>query len=1127
MKKIFLSILVSLLSLQAFCVIKFKEESLLSEGKWVKIRVAETGVCKLTSSDLKEMGFSDLSKVKVYGYGGNVISSSFNLMPADDLSQVSTYYGNGFLLFYAKGPISWHKDVTSSLYYLPAINPYSNYGYYFLTDRGGEAPKRVSQEAEETSEKANRITDYTYRECSFKEDFNFVSSGRNWYGDIIKNGEKRSYSHTIPDIITTKEVSARFMYAMAGSGTSSLNVSYNGTKMTINSSGVSGYTKAVEKGTEISTEPSSEEITYNVTYNSNMLSDYAAIRYYAISAYRALKMMGSYMPFRNPETLEENSYNKFIVRNFSTDKMIWNVTDAENAKIIPIKQSADSATFIKKGGKLYEFVVIDPSGSDFVKAEYVKEVSNQNLHGVRGVTFVIITTPELISEAKRLAEKHEQVDEIKAIVVTPEELYNEFSSGTPDVAAFRRFMKMIYDRADHKDVQLLLFGDGTFDNKGLLKQTKTDNYLLTYQSENSLNESNSYSTDDYYALLDDEDLSSISITEGNIDIGVGRLPVSSVSQAKGMVDKIIAYIDEHRFGKWKNRVVLLADDNELTNSNNKFFGFSENIGNLIADSCPAMELKKIYFDAYTREVGTNGNRYPGVEKELTEEINKGVLYLNYIGHSGKTGFSAERVFTQSQASTLYNTNQGFWFTASCEFSRYDDLTPSGGEDLVLNPHGGAIGICSSIRTVFDTQNDKLNQRFVKYFFSRDELGNPHRFGDIYRLAKENVENEINKLCFMLMADPMLRISYPQLNVRTDSIQTLEGKSIDTLRALECVRVYASITDDQGNHITTFNGKANITIYDKEQTLYTRANRYTTPAQIQENRFAYTDRPNILFSGSADVTDGTLSFVFRVPKDINYNISNGRISYYAYDEKNGFDAQGSEEQFMVGGSDTTIVSTDTEGPNVSLYINSCSFRDGDVVNTSPVLYADIRDESGINASGCGIGHDITLSMNGSTEVVVLNNYFAYEIGSYTEGKVAYQLSNLTPGEYTLTVKAWDLQNNSTTKQIHFYVVEGTSVSIEDLTIYPNPAKDKTTLLVSHNRPQTKTTYKMIVLDMVGRVIYESDEVSEVSTGQIQMEWDLTDNSGAKIQQGAYVCKVLLSADGCEEKQKSQILIVLPQ
>jgi hypothetical protein len=1113
---------------------QYQDNSVLSSGKWAKIKVKDSGIYKITYSELQAMGFSDPSNIRVFGYGGAMLLEDFRYEKnpkIDDLTELAIYDGGSYILFYAQGPVKWNYNSASENFKFEFnINPYTDYGCYFLTTDAGTG-KRIELETPVEREEEDLLDVYDFIDYAYvkKEELNFVNSGRVWYGDEMNNGSAKNYNFNFPNIIQNKDFSLKVVAAASSSSSSSLRVSCDNEMKTMQFFGVSGYSKAYEESVVFKQKPTSENISLSLRYTASLSTDKAAVNYILVNAWCELIMTGSNLFFRNTECIGNYNYTRFNLQNTDPDVLIWDITDPQNIKEIPTLTSGKTMQFIKKTLNLLEFVAVKPSGS-FKSVEFVGIIPNQNLHAFPASTdYVIISHPDFLSEAERLAENHRQYGQIEVVVCTPEQVYNEFSSGTPDATAYRWLMKMLYDRDnENKYKYLLLFGDGSFDNKGILatRSNPANNYILTFQSGTSIDKVKSFTTDDYFGFLQDAEGQAGRYGYATVDIGIGRFPVTNTTEAAAAVDKAIAYMKNKNKGAWKNKICLVADDNEeykTSSSFTKFVNFSEKYATNIYRNNPAMEVKKLYFDAYSRVGGASGGRFPEVESLFQEEVNTGVLFLNYVGHSNTTGWSAERIFTQEQARSLRNRNLGFWFTASCEFTRFDGYSVSGGESLFLNPNGGAIAVYSASRVVYDGPNDKLNEKLFDILFERDEEGKPLRLGDIYRLSKQGstLLGDSNKLSFIMLGDPALRLTYPDLIVKTAAIELVDGETTDTLRALSEVQISGIIEDEYESFISNFSGKVYIKIYDKEVTLSTKGQ--INDREGKPMKYTYRDRPNVLFSGEADVVNGKFSFVFRIPKDINYNYGSGRISYYAFDEINGFEAQGYDEDFIIGGSGNATIE-DTEGPKVVLYMNSEKFRSGDKINESPLLYIFANDNNGINASGVGIGHDITLKLNDSKDPIILNSYFSYNSNSSTSGSIVYPFENLENGRYTLTFKIWDLLNNSTTKQIEFEVVRGLPVKIEKIQAYPNPAVEYVDFIVYHDRPETILDYKLSIYDLGGRKVHEIAEDNYLAESQqLILNWNLQ-SGGVKVQPGLYIYRLEMKTTEGDFIGKSQKLLI---
>jgi len=1130
---LYILLIVGLLQVSPSFSYNFTSQSVLASGNWVKIRVKETGLCKLSYEQLKQMGFKNPAEVRIFGYGGAGLSENILERKTDDLNELPVYQGDNFFLFYAQGPKNWYyKENSTTTEYDYSINPYSNYGYYFLSDDVGSKRRITKKECQLSSPDTIDVHNYQERQIYKKEEFNYVSSGNVWYGDKFYNGNFFSTSFNFPYIDTTKNASVLTKTAATSVEKSVIDLSYNfgGTDL-IDSIIHPQRTKdflATESLLWNVLKPQGSNFCISAKYRGTGIADYASVERIIVLAYQLLDMRSTNtLYFRNPSCNNVNKNYRYILNNCPSETQIWDISNPIEPKQMATEREGTKLSFVDSyASSPCEYVAFNINNLNTISAEFVSTVTNQNLHAERPVDYVIITHPKFMSGAIKIAKIHEETDNFSTLITTQEKIFNEFSSGTPDATAIRWFMKKLYQENGEKPFFLLLIGDGCFDNRGILatEKTKINNLIVTYQGGSSVDESDTYVSDDYFCCLSDELPAD---EDAPRCISVGRIPCNTEEELNGFIGKIKSHIENKNYGKWKNKIILLGDDNETSDNFRLFMRHADNVSDVIHEKNNAMEVKKVYLDAYTRVTGANGSRYPEVENIIKDEIDKGVMIFNYIGHSSKFGLSAEMVFTQNQARTIHNERRGLWIASSCEFARYDDLSTSGGENLLFNPNGGALTLLGYTRVAHANLSEKIDLSLYSNMFLRDSDGIPLRIGEIVRIAKDSTHyKNRNKMKKVLLGDPALRLFYPNNKILTDSIIEIDKGRIDTARALSEIRVYGHITDKDSAFMPDFNGTIHVTLYDKEMTLYTKANIYTNAMMINQKRHQYKDRPNVLYTGMAEVTNGKFSILMKIPKSINYNYGEGRLSYYAFDEENEYEAQGAYEDFIIGGSCEDI-DYETDGPSISLYLNTKNFVSGDKVNSSPVLYANLFDESGINASGCGIGHDITLTLNESKEPIILNDYFSFIQDSYKEGNVAYQLKNLGNGTYTLTLKAWDLMNNSSTKSIQFVVDNDLDIEVEDLIVYPNPAKDDITLTLMHDHPQTIQSFRFILYDINGKIVYKSDDITSKNDGQISWTWDLCAQTGRRIDAGCYIGRAEIKINNKKYVGKTKKVIILPQ
>ena len=1043
----------------------YAERSVLADGHWVKIRVSESGVCRMSFSELRSAGLEP-SQVRVFGYGGAQKEQDFSKPNIDDLPQVPVYVGEDYILFYVQGPISWTYNGSR---FAHTRNTYSDFGYYLLSDDAGDM--LLFPEAEAVSGSPTDVTYYSYYQVQDEDSVNLIDrtgvsgGGRTFYGEQFAAGQTRTFTFSTP-YANGDNSSVYINMAANAATTSTVKAKLNNTssKSIYISSIPDHYTFGVA-GT-ISMNGASEEQNQRVTMqfvNSNA-SALAWLNYIEITTPSELVMTGSYMGIRSLVNRNTTNPVRFLLRNTTASTQIWDVTDLAAIQRMPTTMVDDQLAWVgTQADGVHEYIAVNTDGTKFVQAEVVGEVKNQNLHALSNIDYIIICPEGYEDVSEDLAKAHEAKQAITYAIVTDQQVYNEFSSGTPDATAYRWLMKMLYDRAKNGIGQqprwLLLMGHGTFDNRKLLRNSGTS-LLLTYQSKNSVNEIKAYATDDYFAYLDDNE--GAIDTQGRMDIGVGRLPVESLDEARTTVDKLIQYIRNEQTGKWKNQLVYLADDGE----NGTHTETAEKSAELVRIKNPDFIVHKIFLDAYPQEVNASGESYPLAKNRVLNLLKNGVLFFNYSGHGGYNAITNESILNLKDIAGMTNKNQAFWLFATCNFAQCDAGKRSAAETAVLNPKGGAIGILAATRTVYASQNTNLNRSVCDTLFGHSDVFHyDMTLGEAISIGKNLLGSDENKLAYVLLGDPCMRLNYP-----TDyHVETLT--EMDTLNALSVQHVEGRIIDEDLNTVSDFNGKVDITIYDKMQSIPTRDN---DNAGGDPRVIAYNDYPNTIFSGATDVKDGLFNYTFMVPKDIRYNFDNGRIVYYAVtaDSLETAEAVGHFEQFIIGGTGSTVA-IDTIGPEMEIYLNSPAFRNGDKTYATPRFFANLYDKNGINTAGAGIGHDLMLIIDDDPKMIYsLNEYFTAANNSYQAGQVSYLMEELANGPHSLTFRAWDLLNNSTTKSLNFIVEAGLDPSIYNVTTYPNPVQQSGVvhLIVNYDQPDELIETEIYLYNTAGQMVY---------------------------------------------------------
>lgn len=1096
---------------------RYASESVLNSGKWVKIQVAEDGIYKLTAADLKKMGFSNLDKVAVYGYGGWPLDEDFSTTYIDDVPEVAVWRSADYLLFYGKGPRKWEYS-SSDKSFIHTNNPYSNYGYYFVTEK--ETTGRTMEKAASAAGATLQVTTFDDYVLHEEELVSVNSSGRELYGESFTSTLSRDFTISVPGI-TNDEGKATLSFISRGNGTITMNVDGNA----LISGSVSVPSDEYEVARELYRERAwmadkGETVKVNIGYSTTGHKN-VHLNYFRLQMKRQLKVYDNYTFFRSLSA--RGNASRFVIQGADASTLVFDVTDGVNPQQMETSLNGTELSFsIPASASLREFVVVKPSQ---IKAPVtVGEVVNQNLHALPQQDMIIIAQPNFTTQAERLAEAHRTKDNLTVRVVTPESIYNEFSSGTPDATAYRRFMKMFYDRQTSEadaPKYLLLFGDGSFDNRKLTSAWKSvdmSNMLLTYQTENSLS-SQSYVIDDYFGFLDDAD-NKKSLQNKKLCLGIGRFPIRTVEQATQMVDKVISYMENKNTGSWKNNLCFMADDGSNTDGfMTEHMEFADQLAGYVESEHPEFLVNKLYYDAYKKDM--TAGTYPDVRSGLQKLLKDGLLLFNYTGHGGTTALSDEKVLTQTDINQFTYTHLPVWVTATCDFTRFDDLNTSAGEDVFLNKSSGGIALFTTVRVAYSRPNFPINDNVIRNLFERNN-GRRRTLGEVMQATK-NTLSSVYKLGFCLIGDPAVKMAYPEFGMKVTTVngQSVDGNSI-SFKALEKITVEGEVLDASGQLVTDFTGIVNPTVKDSKVTVtcLKNSNKDDSPA------FTFTDYPNTIFIGNDSVRNGKFSFTFTVPKDISYSNLQGKMNLYAVDTESGNEAQGNFDNFIVGGTSDTA-ETDTIGPEIrALYLNDTTFVDGGQVNTTPYFVAELWDKSGVNITGSSVGHDMMLVIDESTVLSYnLNSYYELLPGEEGTGIVKFPIPALEPGKHTAEFWVWDILNNSTVRTFTFEVVEGLKPFLFDVIATPGIAREQVTFHLMHNRPESRMRVGIMVYDLAGRQLWKHEESG--TSGLFEnytVSWDLT-SGGVRMRPGVYIYRAAISTDNSKDATKARKFIIL--
>ncbi|HKP32183.1 MAG TPA: type IX secretion system sortase PorU, partial [Chitinophagaceae bacterium] len=942
------------------------------------------------------------------------------------------------------------------------------------------------------------------RSSAVLDTFNFLGSGKEWYGEEFANSPgkflSRTFNFPVPNRIVSQPVSVNARFAGRSVGGNS--------RFVITANGQNFLQLDVPATTSLPSDPfaktvsgsasgviGSNDVSLKVDFTPGSFNAQGWLDYFEVFATANLSLNGvRQLQFRDWNSIGAGNIGQFKIQNASSGIKVWDVTFPSDPLLMQISLAGSELNFNNDCSSLHEYVAFN-ADSAFVP-ESIGKINNQNLHNPAIVDMLIIASEMTLSEANHLAQHHLQKDNLKSLVVTANQVFNEFSSGTPDPTAMRDFAKMFYDRANGDSTRrpkyLLLFGDASFDYKNRL--SSNTNLVPAYESLNSLDPLSTYTSDDFFGFLDDGDDINSSSHLNLLDIGIGRITAKDAKEAKNYVDKVIAYTSPQSLGSWRNNLTFIADDEDF----NLHFHDAEVITATAKNANPVFIQDKIYLDAFQQVGGAGGARYPDANRASDEDIYNGTLLYNYTGHGGFRRLAEEVILDQDIINKFNNPFRlPLFLTATCDFAPYDDpRNNSIGENVLLREKTGAIALMTTTRLVFAFSNKVMNQNYLQIALQRKSDSTYRTLGEAVKEAKnftyQNFGDIVNNRKFTLLGDPALQLAFPKNKIVTTSINNKPIATVDTVKALQQVSVAGQVADAQGNLLSDFNGTVYVSVFDKAQNLTTRGNDPDSYAET------FSVQKNLIYKGKVKAQNGEFETRFIVPKDINYQFGPGNIVYYA--ENGTADGNGNFTGFIVGGSDSG--SSDNVGPEIKAYLNDEKFVNGSITNNRPLLIVKLHDTSGINILGTGIGHDLVATLdNDQKNSFILNRSYESELDNFRRGTVRYQLPEISEGTHVLKIKAWDVANNSNEIQLEFEVRKSEDLVLERVLNYPNPFTTRTSFWFQHNHPFEALQVRVQVFTVTGKLV-KTIARNIVTEGNLvtDLEWDGKDDFGDKLGRG---------------------------
>ncbi len=1101
------------------------QSSVLSSGQWFKVTISKAGVYKIDYNQLRSAGMDvdniDPRTLKVYGNPGGMLPQAIaSPRPLDLIENAILVQGEAdgvfnasdFLLFFAEGADKQQLDVQREIMYYEH-NLYADKNYVFITAGGSSGKRVVQSEAVTATTMVSTFQDVLHHELT---SFNILKSGREWFGEKFENGIQKDITFEVEGIVsgsTLKLVSDVVAYSLEGS---SFALAFNGNAIASQvvpqvPNSQYGIKARHKRDTFLlaadnvgAVNRASHILSYAFTRNGSS-SAYGHLDFFSLTCTRALAVYGTQTRFRSLQSLQQPS-STFKIGKATATTQVWDITDATQVRNQAVVltgsevTAGSEVTFSTNTETPKEFIVFNQP----LAVEAVTKIANQNLHGLAAVNMIIVTDAALEAEAERLAAHRRIHSGLSVEVVLNEEIYHEFSSGRPDVTAIRDFARLLKQNYPSDFQYLLLFGKGSYDYKNAIPNNV--NRVLTYESRNSLSPLETFSSDDYFGMLEDNEGEWRECFNCNstLDIGVGRIPIKQDEQAKFIVDKIIQYDTNHALaGDWQTRIAFVADDGDF----NIHQAQADVLANFVeTETNTVFKADKIYVDAFQQISRPAGQVAPEVNVTIKNSVEQGVLVLNYTGHGNEYQWSNEKILDELMVLGLENERLPFMVTATCEFGRHDDpQVTSVAEVALLREKYGVVGLVTTARPVNSSTNFDLNRAFYEAFLTKKN-GSFQTLGEIFSATKNNSVTGVANRNFSLLGDPSMRLAFPEAGIAVETMVTNEQS--DTLRALSSVTVAGSVLNAQGLVDESFQGKLLATVYDKSATFRTLGN--------ENPPFAYQQWSSLIFKGEASVEEGKFEFNFIVPKNIAYSVGKGRADLFAVSTTQ---TAAGTTSIKVGGSASNPLS-DAQPPQVSVFMNDSTFVSGGTVSSTVNLFVSLADENGISISSFGIGNDLTAVLD-DVASFSLNDYYVAGINDYTKGFVTFPLQGLSAGKHRIKVLAWDTHNNPGEGYVDFYVSDGTSMLIEEFGNYPNPFQEESTLFFTHNAAGEDLVAEMVVYGPQGMQVLRESFQSSNSNYRVE----LGSLNRKDLPAGMYLAQLIVRSESTGKQAKSTAKLII--
>ena len=1064
------------------------------DAQLLRVWVRERGIYRVTGADLEDAGLSlsgvDPTHLRMFYGGGEPLTEESGRAPVvrKEIGILVEDGGDGrfdtedFVLFYGESASRWEYDTREKEYFY-LHNLYTHNNVYWLEVGGSQVRSELAvrsgglQESEPQRPESYRMRVHEESEQFIQTQTYTIKSGYEWYWEDFR-GNARNFSSLIRGgTADPVDITLRFLGLTGAHPT--FTVKWNDEMV------AELELPRVRKITRELKTTSGVEDGLNKLGLVHTNDDPSRLDWYELEYSRRFLAEGGELFFDSPVS---KGTAEFRLSGFEEERPRLFETSKELVEIVDFVYDAQEGTalFQDIGGtrpRQYAAVVAERWKRP-LRVEL--DVPGRLLQEGRGAEYVIVTHRDFLGAAERLAAWRASDDRfgqpLRTMVVDVQDIYDEFSGGMLDPTAIRNFFSYAADNWEPAPFFVLLMGDGTYDYKNN-SGTSSGNWIPAFQDGDS-------TYDEWYVRVAGNDILP--------DMAIGRIPVQTAAEADGVVEKLITYDREPHVGPWQSRMLLVADDldnpEHPLNVEAMFLIDSEYLArNLLPEE---LDLRKLYLAQFPLE----GRTKPRARAEFIRRFNEGSLILTYLGHGNPDVLAHEQVFVVSRDLGEIDNGQQlpFFYTAASQVGVFDDpVRTSMPEALLKLPDAGVIGMISATRVGYHDSNMILANAFHSQMYRSGReyvpvglaLMEAKQMVQVFTsgLALENIQR------YSLFGDPAMRLAVPRLRV--------ELELPDSLRALEEIEVEGRVLDAAGQPADDFDGQVWFQAFDSS-------------VSSSLDGLPYRQVGVALFRGLFAVEGGRFAVRFRVPKDITYRGTEGRVSAYAWNDSHpaAFGAVGG----LVLAGTAEDVESDGEGPEIRIgFEGKENFSSGGRIGPGAVLRAAIGDPSGINVTG-ETGHEIELGVD--QQAFKVTEFFSVLGGDYREGMLEYPLPVLEPGEHEISLKAWDSHNNSSRIELLVKVSEGGDQLLTNLLFHPNPLSEEEGFFTFEVAVAANLA-RIQIFALSGRLVDEVEGTA--SQGYNQVAW----RPDSDLANGAYLYRVSVQMEDGKEIGRTAVLQVV--